>query len=687
VKVNARSFAVWLEFLESRSRTERKPLWTLVEAVTDPEWFAEVVLGSVGEFFGYRYRDGGSTVTELGAAHLELEEMVERVVALARFELERIGERGLPWWSCRSPREWPAWVWSRPRDPGTVLEELARRLPEARAILGEGLELRVARLLPAEAERRLAREVSVAVRQLTRVDASARRQSGGEVPTLDVPSFHGTWRGVPLTALVEPVKRGRGFRPWAWLYTAPEGWENTGPWGGSLQWLAEQPRPASLERCDRCNWHGRFPWLVGVDDGRDLQRLIERAHPNSTGARLPLLPRYRGANGTATDGRDPDLDPIDHMDERRDRACALCGGRGYIDPLDWNADARLRQRSAPVEDVEPVEPSGLLEAFDERGRLRPLWDRQVQGERLPLEPSLGIDTDLGEEERRAEAAVGCGKWRLRGEAAIAYGRHAPSIEGAGVAALQRSVAVSPVLESLALRQFLADTSFDGAGRVDGERRASFLRRDAVVFELVSAGFPVARIAAAIGVSEKRVYALDASRIARQGLEASQRGAVRQWHEQGYEVAEIARATGLPRYTVRRIVRAAPAKLAASHSDTTLGQLLTVLPLYARALMGMGIEPEQRGEAEPRDPEEFMDGPPIDYFRRWPPGMPLYGPEQHGDAYHTYLPSAADGYGGRLDPANRSLGVLHPFFHALLSRACPRRMRRRSPLAERHEHDS
>jgi hypothetical protein len=664
-------------------------LWTLVEAVADPEWFAEVVLADVREFFGYRLREAGS-VDELEAAFLELEDVVERVVELARSELEREEEHGVRWWLRLPPSGRPSWVWSRPPGPELVLEELARSLPDARAILEEGLGLNVSKLSGPQVDRRLRREVAAARMQLARVARLAVGQAEDELPTLDVSDSRDRF---PRKRLVdvrfEPVKRGPGFRPWGWLYEMPDGWESSGPWGGSLAWLAEQDRPAPLERCTRCNWFGRFPELIGIDDGRNLQRLLVWADPHSTGARFPILSRYRDTGGNALDGTDRDAAPIDHMDEVGDRACALCGGRGYFDSLDWGTDPRLRPRSIPVDDLDDPDPRDLLEVFDDAGRLEPLWDREPIEESAVPAPALGEDTDAVVGSDVGAPGIGIGGVRREEQvlarrvmrAAEVYRRSGRlAIEGAGVEALKREYAATPaVLEPLALRQFLADASFDGAGRLDDDRRESFLRRDAVVFELVSAGFPLERIAAAIGLSKTRLYALEATVIARRWFETQQHGLVKHWRSLGYDVADIARASGLPRYTVRRIIRTRDdASPTVSLGESAFGQYLIAVGRYGVALMQFGIESGEQADLPPRTPEEFLDGPPIDYWQRWPPGVPLYGAEDAGTSYHTYVPSDADRYGGPADPSKRSLGMLHPFFHALLTRTYPRRVRK-APL--------
>jgi hypothetical protein len=114
----------------------------------------------------------------------------------------------------------------------------------------------------------------------------------------------------------EPVRRGQphvshpaGPRK-PTRAVSEETWATSGPWSSSLSWLGssvawsgsgdEAVVADAPVRCPRCNWAGRFPWLVGVDDGRNLAAVIRRADQNSVGARLPTLPIMTSSSGRST---------------------------------------------------------------------------------------------------------------------------------------------------------------------------------------------------------------------------------------------------------------------------------------------------------------------------------------------------------------------------------------------------
>jgi hypothetical protein len=194
-----------------------------------------------------------------------------------------------------------------------------------------------------------------------------------------------------------------------------------------------------------------------------------------------------------------------------------------------------------------------------------------------------------------------------------------------------------------------------------------LRRDAIIYALLLEGFEVERVAAAVGLSKTRFYALEVVRRTRAAFARNQEGLVRHWHERGYSVAEIARAVGLARHKVRRIVREQPLRSEASSggrgSIELLGELLRDAFVYTQVLLRMGVRPVPGPPLEPPDPREWRRGPPIDLYEQQPE-MPLH---ELGEPYHTYVPSAADELGASDELETWSLGVLHPYLLALLAR--------------------
>jgi hypothetical protein len=362
------------------------------------------------------------------------------------------------------------------------------------------------------------------------------------------------------------------------------------------------------------------------------------------------------------------------MQATGDTRCALCGGCGYQVPLSWGADPRLRRERAPSTQDEPS-PDSLLEVFDRRGRVRPLWDRAAEAAvESPSDVATGDDPrargsglsvldekpalSILREERALALHVlsSAAHYRTQGRALV---------EGAQVDALKRDYELTPaVLEPLPLRQFLADASFSGSGRTDPERRWAFLRRDAVVFELATLGFPLERIADAIGLSETRLYSLPVMKLVHEELKWNQRYTVLDWHERGYSTQEIAHACGLPIRTVQRIIKRGRDPTERALRDSPLFKLIGGALHYGQVLAQMELFPLEQPRPEEINPEDFREGLPIDYFERHPPGMPFF---HEGEAYHSYVPREQERLGAPADGNPRSSDVIHPFLFALLAR--------------------
>jgi hypothetical protein len=76
-------------------------------------------------------------------------------------------------------------------------------------------------------------------------------------------------------------------------------WDVEGPYGGSLAWLSEQARPESGQRCDRCNWRRRVPWMVGREPRHawDTRLLLHRSHARAVLGRRPAAGGVRASDG------------------------------------------------------------------------------------------------------------------------------------------------------------------------------------------------------------------------------------------------------------------------------------------------------------------------------------------------------------------------------------------------------
>jgi hypothetical protein len=666
-----------VSFGEARSRVEL----ALADMWAQEQLSDDQVL--VVREFGYDARF--LSAHELGAA-------IEEVVAAARAELER-GRQG---------------QYSELTNPAVVLDLFGRTFaPEPEQVLEILFDRPPKGLHGEQARARLDEEIERARRQAERVARDAKGGVGGDPLMLSGPSLsdQAVAMGRLRVAALEPRKGAPRDRDGYWLWHPPPGWENEGPWGDSLAWLEEQERPDPARPCERCNWPGRYSWLVGVDDGGDPRRAIGRAAPGSTGLRKPLLERYR-ARGERDDGREP----LDHMQATGDRRCALCGGCGYVvvpepdsesvatpeatlprlisgyleerdgriftvnvyeeyvpelaraewartEVLDRDREGRfsrqgVRTRRGGADDESDRLP---LESVDGHGRLRPLWERAPEATDADEgEPAVDAEVRWGTEALdtfRDEATLA----RRIVAAAVLFREDARTlVEGTRVAAHKRDYEETPVLEPLAIRQFLADATFTGSGRTDSERRWAFQKRDAVIFELMTSGFPIDRISQAVGLSKKRLYSLDVVKTARQAFELNQRGLAARWHERGYSTGEIARASGLGLRTVQRLLEkgtqtASERPLREDPTMKFLGQALT----YGQVLAEMQVFPEPWPPHRPLTLDEAREGIPIDYL--------------HGVPYHTYVPGEQERFGAPSNGDSRSSSVLHPFLYALLSR--------------------
>jgi hypothetical protein len=327
---------------------------------------------------------------------------------------------------------------------------------------------------------------------------------------------------------LDPTRR----RKTTWAAVTEETWATSGPWSSSLSWLGssvawsgsgdEAVVADAPVRCPRCNWAGRFPWLVGIDDGRNLAAVIRRADPKSVGARRPILPTYEGT------------EPLDQLDGLGDRRCAICAGRGYLnhcprvngaDPigcrecLAWELDRRLRRR--PGVNVLGMRELLRVDAHEEEED-DPLG-RASRGED-ETEIDLSSADDMAEEpasrllhDGRAEAAAAA---RLLVAALRACG---------GDLGIESAIAQEHIrdfrtnarhLRPLAERQLLVDLSVRGGGRPDGSRRTLFTRRELALVALFLLGYDAVRIAQGTGLSLTQVQEIEVLKEVRAFVETA-----------------------------------------------------------------------------------------------------------------------------------------------------------------------
>ena len=424
--------------------------------------------------------------------------------------------------------------------PGLV--ELLRALGQSGRSL-EGLTL-------AEAEAKLAETVEAARKELAwnarGIDrAPAPPHDSGDPLLLDL----GPPAPQPSAAMTVSFSKG-------WERQSSE-WKHEGPWGDSLAWLGEQNRPEASDRCERCNWHGRYRELRGVDDGTNPEKFLRHRNPNSVGARKPFLERYVEAN-----------EPIDNLHGLGDGRCVECGGTGYVDQEIRNAGPQLRPRpSWGVEDErDDYDLRDEAAVFDVFGRLcprRPSTDHgyAVQAEASAREgiaglfseskqwPSVGI---LADEQKLALSVLASARrfletgW-LGGEAEQSR---------ASREALKRAFRMGSVVDEI---DYLRSMIPSGGGRQRAYRKDAFAERDALLLEYVLLDTPVELLTRVFSLSEQQIKAIPLVKGARRLSRRLRDLMIHRWHGDGHANTTIAEVCGISARTVQRVLARPPDK--------------------------------------------------------------------------------------------------------------------------------
>jgi hypothetical protein len=444
---------------------------------------------------------------------------------------------------------------------------------------------------------------------------------------------------VPAPFTVGPVAAADALRieldprkqEWfGWVYRRyPPGWEDEGPWGDSLAWLQEQARPEPGTPCPRCNWPGAYRWLRLRDRGRKPEGLLTRAHVNSAAARQPILARY--LDGSTA---------LDSLDGIGDRRCVECAGIGYVD-----VDLRPGRHRLGGD-----EWRGAFESFDDSGRLDfgsyEETPETVASGLSGAEPEVALratDADplngsLFDEQRAACA--------LLEEVRRYVSRPLAAVEPRFVSAADPFLELVPSL----VKQRVADVQVRGGGRLDEHRREVFSERDAMIMLSWLFGYSEARIAAALGLSEKQVIDRDIVKALRAEVRFYRDALIHVWHGSGLTVSEIAAAVEAHPKTVQRALKEVPQPepLARWLALVVAGADGDFREFFSRALF------EAAAPRRPSEGGECFYGLPRHVARDEPPYEP----------YHSWSPLWVDGV--LTDGPQRSYVLLSPHLPAVLA---------------------
>ena len=440
-------------------------------------------------------------------------------------------------------------------------------------------------------------------------------------------------------------------------------WEREGPWGGSLAWLERQSRPEPWERCPRCNWPRRFFWLIGRDDGGEPRACLGRASPNSTGARLPLRACYEESA------------PLGYDRVGRGQVCVLCAGKGFLEPRAfWNSGPRLGKRPAVgLEDADDLYDIRIeFGALDDDGRLSSSPSR-LHGHVEPKE-ALSDTGSVGDvpawvdaaPSSRASEEVRLFSHILR----LAFGGDAAarSVDGWEAAESRSDLnEPTPILEPLALRQFLIDVRAREGGRQPAWRERLVRRRDAVIFELFSSGFPVERVGRAVGLKKSQIYDVRGVREVLEVASDNSESLISYWTERGYSTREIAIALGVSARTVQRnkkkLLEELPDFRVSEQPLAGSSVMRFIAAAFAHAPTLFELHLPSDNGANSLTIDDFRDGIPIDIYQRM--GKHLLQAPPKGEAYHSWRPQ--DEPSGLNEQApRRHTGLVHPHLYALLS---------------------
>jgi hypothetical protein len=410
-------------------------------------------------------------------------------------------------------------------------------------------------------------------------------------------------------------------------------WDVEGPYGGSLAWLSEQPRPEGGQRCDRCNWRGRVSWMVGREPrhARDLRLLVRRSHARAVLGRRPLLAEY--ARPLALE---------DMPKELRIDSCFLCLGPGFVEGEQLGPKLTPRPQWS-FEDAGEGEDVGTGDRHGPYGRMGEDDGRPA-----------GLDLDgvaAGADATVFDAEGESGHGSLFEEDRAAWEVLVASVDYLGTGLLggesRRRAEIRGLLESRHRKASACDDLTylrklipGGGGRQRAGTRAAFEGRDAWLMMLILLGYEVEDLARATEISRKQLDKLPLVRSMRAAANQLQLALVHRWRRSGHELESIARACGVSVKTIRRRLREplpSPADPDAAlffstvrggggdHSDEWHDWVL--LALFNRAAPG-------------GDPDQQFRSPFVGFpFTGEPPYLGLGGGA--GAPYHTWIARTED----------------------------------------------
>jgi hypothetical protein len=365
------------------------------------------------------------------------------------------------------------------------------------------------------------------------------------------------------------------------LFVENDDWARTGPWSTQLSGLedavawnpssGEGDRSVAVEAmpCDRCNWPGRYPWLIGREDGNKPERV--RPRPGSVGATKPLLPGY--------------LAPTPGGSDRvgTSRACVQCGGGGYLEvgdsgvegdaPSGWNTGPRRRSVRGQIdgEVVESEDGSTEWSSIDGLGRLGGSTDTGISGlarvierEPSPDELSIAVDEPAQEaapagtlsEERRLvrEVLAETGRYVAEGPLALVEPGAPGHVRERVKAQIRDYDENAPWLRPLEERQAEVDQQITGGGRKDERRARLFAKREASYIVAVLLGYPLERVAAGTPIGEKQLTSMPLLMTIRAAADLYQQREILGWAAEERSTSWIAHVYGLDVRQVQRILK-------------------------------------------------------------------------------------------------------------------------------------